>query len=301
MNPDDDAIPDPRQWSWGSDDDSYTVEITGTLIHWTDQFYDERLGGFQHNGRSQTLEDFRGYGPMAAAAPPEVVAELAAHLGVLDPTWARPVPPEVTRTIQLAGKGDTAALNALRVMGADVDLPDSQGNTPLWWAIARRHDDTALALIDWGADVHRPLRHHRDMLMLAASVSGPPLVRALLSRGVAPLAVETMYGGTALTQAIDRGQSEEVVKLLIDAGADVDHRPADGRTPLWMAERRGRPEIVQALLRAGATPSDSHWAAGNGHVPPVRYAGRAKCPHNGFSHRSSSVHLCVASRVTSAE
>lgn len=43
-----------------------------------------------------------------------------------------------------------------------------------------------------------------------------------------------------------------MVKLLIDAGADVNLVSADGRTPLSIATRWGYSAVVKVLLEAGA-------------------------------------------------
>ena len=60
---------------------------------------------------------------------------------------------------------------------------------------------------------------------------------------------------TPLTLAVRTGKAE-VVKLLLDAGADVDTRTAVGQSALLLAER-GKFAEVAALLRArGATPTD---------------------------------------------
>jgi len=43
-----------------------------------------------------------------------------------------------------------------------------------------------------------------------------------------------------------------VVKLLLDAGADVDSKDEDGHTPFSLAKSRGHKGVMELLLGAGA-------------------------------------------------
>ena len=71
-----------------------------------------------------------------------------------------------------------------------------------------------------------------------------------------PLDQPDAIGGklTALVSAADKGQLE-VVRLLIEAGANVNATSGYGDTALLRACRLGYGEVVEVLLRAGATPN----------------------------------------------
>jgi RNA polymerase sigma factor (sigma-70 family) len=62
--------------------------------------------------------------------------------------------------------------------------------------------------------------------------------------------------GTALIRAAERGELE-IVKLLLDAGADVDGACGcrAGETPLWAAAAADYPQVVAYLLERGANPN----------------------------------------------
>ena len=62
--------------------------------------------------------------------------------------------------------------------------------------------------------------------------------------------------------ASSRGYAE-IVRLLIEAGADPDFRPEGGMTPLMCAASRGYAEVVGLLLDAGA---DKDLKDGNDHT-----------------------------------
>ncbi len=63
-------------------------------------------------------------------------------------------------------------------------------------------------------------------------------------------------GWTALLEAIVLGEGgpahTETVRLIVDAGADVDLADGDGTRPLAHAEERGFDAIARILRRAGA-------------------------------------------------
>ena len=47
---------------------------------------------------------------------------------------------------------------------------------------------------------------------------------------------------------------DEILKLLLDHGANFDEKRNDGRTPIHQAADRGRDDTVKILLSAGADP-----------------------------------------------
>ena len=83
-----------------------------------------------------------------------------------------------------------------------------------------------------------------------------PAVRALLKSEEEAYKKVNTAGLTALHYAVNRGvvyipQNLEIVRMLIEAGADINKLTNDGRTPLRIAAM-GHPEATKILIDAGA-------------------------------------------------
>ena len=63
--------------------------------------------------------------------------------------------------------------------------------------------------------------------------------------------MENIHGRTALYLAANSGDLE-VCKLLVDAGAELNHQNHGGDTALHIAASMGHLEIVRLLVNAGA-------------------------------------------------
>ena len=167
---------------------------------------------------------------------------------------------------------------------ADIDLPDPDSVSPLLVAIMNANWDLAKQLIAAGADVNQWDIYGETPLLTAidlrtridggrASIDGLnetkgiDIVKLLLDKGANPNmqlffkpanargAVMTR-GATPLIRAAANADSE-VVKLLLEKGADATIATADRQTPIHavLAGRAPEPqavELIRALQKAGA-------------------------------------------------
>jgi ankyrin repeat protein len=92
-------------------------------------------------------------------------------------------------------------------------------------------------------------------LHLAAFFGQVESVRLLLERDAPVDAVADNEMRVTPLHSAAAGRHEDVARLLIKAGADVNARQRHGYTPLHSAAQNGDVELVDRLLHAGADPS----------------------------------------------
>lgn len=137
-----------------------------------------------------------------------------------------------------------AALSAVRA-GANVNVAQGDGTTPLHWSVYKVDAE---------------------------------LTRELLKHGANPNAKSSL-GATPLAEAAKLA-NQELVQLLIKARADVNEANEDGQTPLMLAARTGSVPVAELLVRAGANVNAKEswreqtalmWAAGSGQLEMTNY------------------------------
>jgi hypothetical protein len=154
------------------------------------------------------------------------------------------------------GDADAAAL-ALRA-GADLEARDEHRRTPLLLAVT--HDRLAVArvMVALGADPD-PLDDRHDTPWLVTGVTGSVPMAELLLTADPDLRIRNRYGGVSIIPASERGHVA-YVRRVVRTGIDVNHVNDLGWTALLEAVILGDgsapyQEIVRILLDAGADPS----------------------------------------------
>jgi hypothetical protein len=133
---------------------------------------------------------------------------------------------------------DTEHVKRLLEEGADPNIRDKDGNTPLHFAASKDCAEVARLLLEHGADPNAQDKNGETPLHIAASEG-----------------------------------HVDVVRLLLERGADPSIRNRDGKTPLDIARERGHREVVSLIeewLGRGGGPSRPGAA-------PVRSASDAVC------------------------
>ncbi|CAM0948127.1 unnamed protein product [Alopecurus aequalis] len=149
--------------------------------------------------------------------------------------------------------GHTATAAYLLARGAKPGAPDSDDETPLHWAAYHGDRELAMLLLHRGADAGAT-NPRGTALHVAASRAHRYVVAILLRHGADPNKVVNRIF-TPLVSALI-GRSMECVKLLIQAGANVNTGGFNGTTPLFLAcSSHGNLPFVKCLLEAGANPN----------------------------------------------
>jgi ankyrin repeat protein len=144
---------------------------------------------------------------------------------------------------------DLDLVNRLLAAGASVTATNRYGVTPLSLACVNGNAAIVSRFLDAGADANASLPGGETMLMTAARTGRSGGARAADARR--RRAKEPRRGQTALMWAAAEGHVE-VIKTLIEAGADFRTPLSSGFTPLLFSVRQGRIPAVKALLEAGA-------------------------------------------------
>jgi ankyrin repeat protein len=147
-----------------------------------------------------------------------------------------------------------AAARALKD-GANVNARgDKMGNTALILAIANNHKATVNLLLKAGASVLAVNNDDDSVLLMAVAINNNELVQRLLEApGVREqfLNQANNVGQTPLISAAKQGNGP-LVKILIDAGADVNAKDNVGNNALTYAAGINDEKMVEMLLEAGA-------------------------------------------------
>ena len=131
--------------------------------------------------------------------------------------------------------------------GANVNAKNNNGTTALILAVINGHVATVSALLKAGADVNAKAKYGITALMFAARYCGSPEVINMLIDAGADDAV-TDYGETALMLAAEKN-TPEVVEALINAGAYVKARDNEGKTVLDYANDNDKLKGTKTLER----------------------------------------------------
>ena len=156
-----------------------------------------------------------------------------------------------TALIGAAANGNLAIVEALLKGGADPNAKDNAGYTAVLRAVIDKHDDVAEALLRQPKlELNAQGTHGENVLMSYVWRERVDVVKNLLERGANPN-LSDGDGDTSLHGAAQKGNIA-LLNLLLDAGADPNAKNKLGGTPLMWAGVYGHEEAARLLLEKGA-------------------------------------------------
>lgn len=146
-------------------------------------------------------------------------------------------------------------VQSLLFHGADTEIQDCHGNTALHTALSGRIDEEIISLlIAKNADIEARDLLERTPLYIAIIRNSQTTARYLIRHGADANAWcdNSQIVGTLLFEAV-RQSKEWAVKLLLEGGADLQARNSIGRQTLYYAVAHGQESIVRILLDHAAS------------------------------------------------
>ena len=148
-----------------------------------------------------------------------------------------------------AHHGQTVAVNSLIKAGADINAVDLEGYTPLMSAAQYGDSELITLLIESGANVNAKVKDGSAALSIAAHKGHVDAVKLLIKAGA------DVNEKNLLLNCI-MGRQDEIVAILIDAGANVNVSDSYGNSPLQTAICLGSFFVTKKIISAGAKIAD---------------------------------------------
>ncbi|XP_044256922.1 KN motif and ankyrin repeat domain-containing protein 2-like [Tribolium madens] len=168
-----------------------------------------------------------------------------------------------------------------------VNMTDESGNTAMHYAVSHGNFDVVSILLDSKVcDINKPNKAGYTSVMLVSLAEVRSQTHANVVRRLFQLADVNIrakqHGQTALMLAVSHGRLD-MVKMLLEAGADINIQDEDGSTALMCAAEHGHDEIVKHFLTQpdcdssitdidGSTALKIAMEAGHRHIGVLLYA-----------------------------
>lgn len=165
--------------------------------------------------------------------------------------------PRTVECAEAVKNGDLAKIDALVQAGVDIQAEGKHQLDQLSWALLVRNKASFQRLLKKGADPnHRVLGAIPLVYLTSRNGIDSEWLELLLKSKADPNAEFGMEKEVPLAGAIfyaSGPKQQNNIKLLIQAGADLDHRDHTDNTPAMLAFGRRRYDLAYLLLQAGAS------------------------------------------------
>ncbi|KAJ5929153.1 hypothetical protein N7454_007001, partial [Penicillium verhagenii] len=153
-----------------------------------------------------------------------------------------------------AEKNHKEVMTCLLNKGADIELANEAGATPLYIATFSGDTQSVRLLLEHGADVNSSEQSYNWTSINYAALNGSlDLVKLLLQKG-ANITIPNCHGWTPIHSASMIGHVDILSALLQASVGDLDIRDRSGRTPFMIAAVGGHFETLRYLSSKGSSP-----------------------------------------------
>eukprot|EP00966_Prymnesium_polylepis_P315347 7286398-Prymnesium_polylepis.1 len=142
--------------------------------------------------------------------------------------------------------GHTSMTELLCDRGAEIDMPDENGETPLHLAAQLGYVAVISLLLARGAAVDLASHSGYAPLHMAAEQGQTEAIRLLIDEGGANPRAVTERRATPLHWAAYHSHAKAFL-VLLGRGADLHARDADGETPMSLVQGQGDPIMMREL------------------------------------------------------
>uniref|UniRef100_A0A1I8G2Q1 ANK_REP_REGION domain-containing protein n=1 Tax=Macrostomum lignano TaxID=282301 RepID=A0A1I8G2Q1_9PLAT len=143
----------------------------------------------------------------------------------------------------------------LKEQGAQLDIPDAEGDTPLFDCALNGHLDAMKMLIEFGCDSRHTNQRQRSIVHVACiglNGTGHLKILRFVNEQNLPLDEEDVQGNTGLMYACRQGFKDIADFLLTSGQCDPSKPNQQGSTAAHLAAIAGRSDILDALSQHGA-------------------------------------------------
>lgn len=159
--------------------------------------------------------------------------------------------------------GNVGIVQNLIKEGASTNIRDILGVTPVTYAFSNGHHEVVKILLEAGGSTLADTDVGTRLLISAIHKSQQQVVKQLIEAGNTDVNARDKNGTTPLLLAVD-SKDVATAKLLLKGNADVNIGDNDGWTPLFQAVKYGDQALVQLLLDSGTSINT---ADGDGRTP----------------------------------
>lgn len=156
-----------------------------------------------------------------------------------------------TALMSAVGKNNTEIVKLLIEAGADTNHINAFKKTILMEAVSKGNIDIVKLLIDGGADIDYANKIEGTALMIATKQNQPEIMKVLIASG-ANVNYKNNFGDTILTEAVSKGKIDPV-KVLVANGADVNYEKSkESVLCIAVKSKNKNAEVVKTLIDGGA-------------------------------------------------